>query len=841
MTKSEDITIGDISHVLAIEHDIVISKRGDLSLLFLVELPEIFRLSSSDYDLLNATFAKAVNILPAGYIFQRTDFCYPEETSHVANSASYLDKRDAASFGVRKKVTVDSYFTITKVAKLEEKTHFNSFFNSKSGIFKEPQYDHEALGVFVNEAVKFMSTVSSCFTDKLKNLSPVKLTGEEAYQLIFNRFYTANLSYTGQGMSSDIDNNDLNHLYIGDNQVSVLSMNKDGYSPALFTTVIDQETEIKEVATIHISLLNKLAYKLDFPHIIHQSYHSLNYKTSLDQLEKKRLNFKSLSVGSSLNSKNFSSLTGFLDFLRANPQFRLCDHHFGIAVISPAHDKKIHQDHLNEATRLMDDLDIKYNKNNYSALNMYLSYCPSNANDVPGEERGRIIPEWGACFNLFERNQDTAAEGVLFAERRFNTPVQLDLWNYPGITNKNMVIFGPSGTGKSVLINHLIRHYLFQNYATIIVDKGFSYKKQAFMHDDQKALKSTYVEASAKKPLTFNPFLLVAKKGGKYSLNDDTEDDQDYVTVIVSLIFQAWRASGEGKKISPEENAVLIQFVKAYFLIYLNNHPQVSPSFTSFYHFSIGYFETQFKNIEHRTFDMVSFKLVLSMFVEGDTRETDGQYSYLFNCKENPDFYSDSFIVFELEYIQGNTVLYPITVLIIINIVLQKLIFQKGGSRRLAFILDEVWTVLSGQMGEFIKYMYKTCRKHGGTIAIATQDLSDISNSPLGDAILAQSDTKILLPQSSEARSEVTRVLALTDHQANLLFSLKNDQREIFFKFLDRAVVYRLRLSDQALALYMSSKEHNERFFKDVQDSGRVEIAVNNFVETKTKKPLIIE
>ena len=834
------LTIESISHIYSIEQDIVVSKKGDLSFIFEITLPEIFRLSSDDYDLLNGTFSKAINNLPeGGFIFQRTDFCYPVDVSHIADSASYIDKRDAASFGVKKKVDVQTYFTFTKLAKLEKKTHFNSFFNRTKGIFEEPHYDQDSLAKFGNEVAKFLSTVTACFSDTLKNMTARKLTGEEAFQLIYNSYYTADLSYTGSNATADMDNTDNDRLVIGDKEVSVLSMNRDGYPPILASTVVDPDTEIKGQARIHVSLLNKLAYKLDFPHVIHQSYHTLNYKKALDQLESKRKIFKSM-VGSSLNDKNYSSIGEFLMYLRENPQFRLCDHHFGVAVISPGHDKKLHQDHINQTTRLLDDLDIRYNKNNYSALNMYMGYCPSNAGDIAEEERGRIFPEWGACFNLFEQTQDTAPEGVLFAERRFNTPVRLDIWDYPGITNKNMVIFGPSGRGKSVLINHLVRHYLFQNYTTIIVDKGFSYKKQALLHEDQKALKSTYVEASRQNPLRFNPFLIVPKRAGKYVLSDATEDDQDYVTVIVAIIFQGWR-SNQDKKITSEENAVLIEFVKGYFLLHLNSHPQELPNFTNFYHFALAYFKERFGGVEHRIFDIESFKIVLKMFVDDENPLEAGKYADLFNCKVNPDYYSDAFIVFELEYIQNDPVLYPITVLIIINIVLQKLIFQKKGNRRLAFILDEVWTVLKGEMGEFIKYMYKTCRKHGGTICIATQDVVDVSDSSFGDAILAQSDTKILLHQSSDSREKISKILALTEHQENLLFSLKDEQREIFFKFLDRAVVYRLRLSDQALALYMSNPEHSERFYKEAAESGRVEIAINNFVERKTKSPLIIE
>ena len=65
--------------------------------------------------------------------------------------------------------------------------------------------------------------------------------------------------------------------------------------------------------------------------------------------------------------------------------------------------------------------------------------------------------------------------------------------------------------------------------------------------------------------------------------------------------------------------------------------------------------------------------------------------------------------MFEIDKIKDDPVLFPIVVLIIMDVFLQKMRIKKG---RKALIIEEAWkAIASPTMAEYIKYLYKTVRK----------------------------------------------------------------------------------------------------------------------------------
>ena len=64
------------------------------------------------------------------------------------------------------------------------------------------------------------------------------------------------------------------------------------------------------------------------------------------------------------------------------------------------------------------------------------------------------------------------------ADRTNGKPLHLDISDEPmrrGITtNRNKLVIGPSGSGKSFFMNHLVRQYWEQNTHIILIDIGNS-------------------------------------------------------------------------------------------------------------------------------------------------------------------------------------------------------------------------------------------------------------------------------------------------------------------------------------------------------------------------------
>lgn len=65
-------------------------------------------------------------------------------------------------------------------------------------------------------------------------------------------------------------------------------------------------------------------------------------------------------------------------------------------------------------------------------------------------------------------------------------------------------------------------------------------------------------------------------------------------------------------------------------------------------------------------------------------------------------------------------------------------------------LIDEAWDLLSDQgIGKFIEAAYRRVRKYYGCATIITQALTDLYDTPTGQAILANSATTIMLKQKA--------------------------------------------------------------------------------------------
>lgn len=65
--------LDEILPVLDIEHDLILSKEGDVTIVFNVELPEIFTLSDAQYEAFHQTWVKAIKVLPFKSVLQKQD------------------------------------------------------------------------------------------------------------------------------------------------------------------------------------------------------------------------------------------------------------------------------------------------------------------------------------------------------------------------------------------------------------------------------------------------------------------------------------------------------------------------------------------------------------------------------------------------------------------------------------------------------------------------------------------------------------------------------------------------------------------------------------------------
>jgi len=89
--------------------------------------------------------------------------------------------------------------------------------------------------------------------------------------------------------------------------------------------------------------------------------------------------------------------------------------------------------------------------------------------------------------------------------------------------------------------------------------------------------------------------------------------------------------------------------------------------------------------------------------------------------------------------------------------------------RRLV-VVDEAWMLLHQDAGaRFLYRMAKASRKRRAGLAVVTQDAADVLGTELGQAVIANAATQILMRQAPQAIDQVTQAFALTRAEAQLL------------------------------------------------------------------------
>ena len=181
--------------------------------------------------------------------------------------------------------------------------------------------------------------------------------------------------------------------------------------------------------------------------------------------------------------------------------------------------------------------------------------------------------------------------------------------------------------------------------------------------------------------------------------------------------------------------------------------------------------------------------------------------------------FDEQFIVFEIDKVKDDPVLFPIIVLIIMDVFTQKMRIKKG---RKCLVIEEAWKAIATPvMAEYIKYLYKTARKHWAMVGVVTQEIQDITSSPIvKEAIINNSDVFMLLDQSKfqEKFDDIKATLALTDIECKKIFTInrldnkagRSPFKEVFIKRVDTSDVFGIEEPRECYMSYTTEKAEKE-------------------------------
>lgn len=257
-------------------------------------------------------------------------------------------------------------------------------------------------------------------------------------------------------------------------------------------------------------------------------------------------------------------------------------------------------------------------------------------------------------------------------------------------------------------------------------------------------------------------------------------------------------------------------------------------SFNSYYEFAVERIPQIMKQ-QNIQFNIHDFATILQAFYKGGENES------ILNNDIDGSLFDEKFIVFEIDKVKDDPVLFPILTLIIMDVFTQKMRIKKG---RKCLVIEEAWKAIATPvMADYIKYLYKTARKHWAMVGVVTQEIQDITSSPIvKEAIINNSDVFMLLDQSKfkDKFDDIKATLSLTDIDCKKIFTInrldKHEGRsrfqEVFIKRGQDGEVYGVEEPPECYINYTTEKVEKEAFkFYRKQLKGSYQHGIEVFVK----------
>ena len=521
--------------------------------------------------------------------------------------------------------------------------------------------------------------------------------------------------------------------------------------------------------------------------------------------------------------------------------------HFNLVVaVSPDTDLQKCTNHLENS---FGRLGIHISKRAYNQLELFVGSFPGNCYSLNEEyDRFLTLGDAAACLMYKEkaqRSEDTPLK-IYYTDRQ-GVPVAIDITGKEGkeklTDNSNFFCLGPSGSGKSFHMNSVVRQLHEQNTDVVMVDTGNSYEGLC------EYLNGKYISYTEEKPITMNPFRI-----SRQELNVEKTG------FLKNLVLLIWK--GSQGTVTKTEDRLIDQVITEYYDVYFNGFDGFTPmqredlrksllvdarnegmgasekekaerierdidemerrrkelkveslSFNTFYEYSVQRIPDICHENKISGIDISTYRYMTKDFYRG------GNHDKTLNEEMDGTLFDETFIVFEIDAIKDDPLLFPIVTLIIMDVFLQKMRLKKN---RKVLVIEEAWkAIASPLMAEYIKFMYKTARKFWASVGVVTQEIQDIIGSEIvKEAIINNSDVVMLLDQSKfkERFDGIKAILGLTEVDCKKIFTinrLENKEgrsffREVFIRRGHESNVYGVEEPHECYMTYTTERAEKE-------------------------------
>ena len=817
--------------LLNVEHGCIVSKDADLTVGYRVSLPELFTVTAAEYEAIHSAWVKAVKVLPNFCVVHKQDWFIEESYAPDTEreDISFLSRSFERHFNERPYLNHTCYLFITKTTKEHSRT--TSAFNAltRGFIIPKQMQDQDAVQLFLECCDQFERIICESGFIRLERLTDAEIIGTPDSAGILEKYFS--LSQTDTACLQDITLG-ADEMRIGDKRLCLHTLSDADDLPGRVTTDMRYERLSTDRSDCRLSFAAPIGVLLPCNHIVNQYLFIDDSAENLARFEKQARNMHSLSRYSRANQINREWIEQYLNEA----------HSLGLTSVRAHCNVFAWSDDADALRRIKNDvgsqlalMECKPRHNTVDTPTLFWAAIPGGEADFPAEESFYTFIEQALCLFIEESTcRDSLSPfGMRMVDRLTGKPLHLDISDLPMtrgvITNRNKFILGPSGSGKSFFTNHMVRQYYEQGTHVLLVDTGNSYQGLCnLIHAKTGGEDGVYFTYREEEPIAFNPFY-----------TDDGVFDIEKKESIKTLLLTLWKRDDEAPKRS--EEVALSNAVNLY-LSKLRADATVVPSFNTFYEFIRDEYPQILaqKHTREKDFDVWGFLNVLEPYYRG------GEYDYLLNSDKQLDLLHKRFIVFELDNIKDNKVLFPIVTIIIMETFINKMRRLKG--IRKMILLEEAWKAISKEgMAEYLKYLFKTVRKFYGEAVVVTQEVDDIISSPIvKETIITNSDCKILLDQRKYINKfdAIQSMLGLTDKQRDQILSINlsnNPSRRYKEVWIGlggtQSAVYATEVSLEEYYTYTTEEtEKLEVYALAEKLGGDLELAIRQLAESKRRQ-----
>jgi hypothetical protein len=770
-------------------------------------------------------------VLPNYSILHKQDIFITEkyEPDIRKDELSFLSRSFERHFNERPYLHHTCYLFLTKTTRERSRQQSNWNMLCRGFLVPKEIRDKETVERFMEAVEQFESIVNDSGLIRLERLTTEEITGTESEPGIIERYLT--LSADGTTMLQDMQLNP-DEMRIGDKRLCLHTLSDLDDLPGRVRTDGRYERLSTDRSDCRLSYAAPVGVMLSCDHIYNQWIFIDDSGENLSRFEKMAKNMQSLSRYSRSNQINKEWLDEYLNEAHSNGLQSVRCHCNIIAWAENGEELRRVKNDVGSALALM-ECTPHHNTTDLPAL--YWAGIPGNEADFPAEETFYTFIPQALCFFTAETcyRNSLSPFGIRMVDRLTGKPVFLDISDLPMkkgiVTNRNKFILGPSGSGKSFFTNHLVRQYWEQGTHILLVDTGNSYKGLCDLINlktgGDDGIYFTYKEDD---PISFNPFF-----------TEDYQYDIEKRDSIKTLILTLWKREDEPPRRSEE---VALSNVVSLYIEKIKKNREIKPNFNSFYDFVKKDYRKVLadKNVREKDFDVDGFLNVLEPYYKN------GEYGYLLNSDKELDLLNKRFIVFELDVVKDNPILFPVVTIIIMETFINKMRRLQG--IRKMILIEEAWKAIAKEgMASYIKYLFKTVRKFYGEAVVVTQEVDDIISSPVvKETIINNSDCKILLDQRKYQNKfdQIQNLLGLTDKERSQILSinLANAANRLYKEVWiglggTQSAVYATEVSAEEYLCYTTEETEKLELTRLTEKlGGNIELAIKQLAESKRQE-----